>query len=415
MANFAPRAADEVAGTSAQALPQRLVLFSLEPLGQYGGMDVYDESLHKALAQDDSLDLVWVTSDAHNTSTSVVETWRPFRDVFGTGQLALQGLRYLRGLSAVVRRAAAILPGPVAIHQQYVLVPPLELIAMTAAQRLGIPWIITPHEALPYEGAGTIKRWIRRKLLARADGIVALSAAGRKDLAALTDLPSDRIFHAPLGHLNDHPGVSLGVDQAAARQRLNIDPSAPVLLFFGEMRPIKGLDHLLRAMPLVLGEVPDAVLLIAGRPHRIKPDVFLEEIGRLNIGPAVRARWEFVPNDELAYFMMAADVVVLPYLAASQSAACFTAYAFNRAVVASDVGGLADQVVHEHTGLLVPPGDSPALASALVRLLRNREEARRLGEQANAWALRQRSWEAVAREMVTLYWNTWNRRRTKSP
>jgi glycosyltransferase involved in cell wall biosynthesis len=180
------------------------------------------------------------------------------------------------------------------------------------------------------------------------------------------------------------------------------------VLFLGEMRPVKGLDHLLRAMPAVLRAVPRARLVICGRPYRFDASGPENLIKTLQIGYAVTARWEFVPKSDLGLYLRAADVVALPYLAASQSAACFTAYAFGRAVVASAVGGLAEQVHDGVTGLLVPPADPDALSEALIRLLRRREDAQAMGDAARAWAARERDWESIARATVGVYRDAWS-------
>jgi len=99
----------------------------------------------------------------------------------------------------------------------------------------------------------------------------------------------------------------------------------------------------------------------------------------------------------------AASVIVCPYLDASQSGVVLTAYAFERPVVASEVGGLGDYVIPDHTGLLVGPGDAPALARALTEILTDHPKRARLAAGAKAVGRETLSWSMTADKMMALY------------
>ena len=394
-------------------------VFSFEPLGAFGGMGIYDRSFHTALARHGSLDVIWVTADGGadrsmgDDTSALYDTWTPFKRVFGAGSLAGQGIRYARGLATLVNRAAReARHRPVVVHQQFLAVPLLELVAMRTAQQLGVPWVVTPHEALPYSGSRR-DALVRRRIFAGADALIALSEANRAELAQLARVRPAQIVLTPLGHLNDYRGEQAQLEAQTARARLGLSSDAPIVLFLGEMRPIKGLQHLLRAMCVVLRAVPEAHLVIAGRPYRFDAGGPENLIDALGIRHAVTARWGFVPESDLGLYLRAADVVALPYLAASQSAACLTAYAFGRPVVASSVGGLAEQVQDGVTGLLVPPANADALGEALIRLLRRREDAHVMGIAAHAWAARERPWEPIARATARAYRDAWSMRHTE--
>jgi glycosyltransferase involved in cell wall biosynthesis len=111
----------------------------------------------------------------------------------------------------------------------------------------------------------------------------------------------------------------------------------------------------------------------------------------------------FVPHDELTDLYARAAVVVCPSHREGFGIACAEAMAHGRPVVASAVGGLLDLVVHEETGLLVPPRDVPALRSALERLIGNPDLRRRFGAAARARILEHFSWERFARDTVQAY------------
>jgi len=111
----------------------------------------------------------------------------------------------------------------------------------------------------------------------------------------------------------------------------------------------------------------------------------------------------FVPHDELQRLYARAAVVACPSRREGFGVACLEAMAHARPVVATSVGGLRDLVVDGETGLVVPPGDPPALRAALERLLGDRELRRRLGDAGRERARRHFSWDAVTDATVEIY------------
>lgn len=152
--------------------------------------------------------------------------------------------------------------------------------------------------------------------------------------------------------------------KARARDQLSI-PFSNVLLFFGYIRPYKGLDVLLEAMPRVLEHYP-ITLLVVGESYEGTAH-YLNRTRELGISDAVILHTEYVPNDSVSMYFSACDVVVLPYRSATQSGIVQIAYQFSRPVIATDVGGLSEVVLHEETGLIVPADDPEALANAILR------------------------------------------------
>ena len=158
------------------------------------------------------------------------------------------------------------------------------------------------------------------------------------------------------------------LDKAAARERLGLPRDRKVVLFFGLIRPYKGLSFLIEAMPQVLREV-DCSLLVAGEFYddKSKYTALIEKHG---LTDRVRIEDAYIPNENVHLYFAAADVVVLPYIEASQSGIVPIAYSFNTPVISTRVGGLPEAVLENKTGLLVEPGDPAPIAAAIVRYYR---------------------------------------------
>ncbi len=151
--------------------------------------------------------------------------------------------------------------------------------------------------------------------------------------------------------------------QAAARAKLGID-AKKLLLFMGLIRQYKGLDILLRAMPEIIKQDSDIKLVVAGEfyEEQAKYDKLIDELG---IREHVIVRPGYVPADEIGTYLAAADVNVLPYRSATQSAILVLAYAHGCPVITTNVGGLAEVVDAGKTGFVVEPENPSAIAAAV--------------------------------------------------
>ncbi len=142
-----------------------------------------------------------------------------------------------------------------------------------------------------------------------------------------------------------------------------------VILFFGFVRRYKGLRYLLEAISQITPEIPVS-LLIVGEFWECK-NKYVNLIKKLGISACVKIIDKYIPNEEVANYFTRADVVVLPYLEATQSGVIQLAYSFNKPVITTSVGGLAEVVEHDKTGFVVPPRNSRALAIALSTYFTN--------------------------------------------
>ncbi len=139
----------------------------------------------------------------------------------------------------------------------------------------------------------------------------------------------------------------------------------PLVLFFGYIRPYKGLRYLLEALSMVRQRIP-ARLLVVGEFYE-KQEPYRDLVSQLGLTDAVRFVDRYIANEEVEQFFAASDLVVLPYISATQSGIVQIAIAFDRPVIVTDVGGLPEAVIEGETGFVVPPGDPGALSTAISR------------------------------------------------
>lgn len=212
-----------------------------------------------------------------------------------------------------------------------------------------------PHER-PHRLVERMTRSLQRDVMRRVDDLICHSASERE---ALQDLvPEVPVHVVPLPSYGDFATLSPGRHDPSPRGK-------PQILFFGFVRPYKGVDILLRAMPQVIEALPDARLIVAGEWWSSAEAV--EGLLHRDVRDHVEIRDRYVSNEEMAALFRTADVVVLPYRSATQSAVVQLAFGFGVPVITTRVGGLPDVVDHEKNGFLVTPGSVDELAAAIVR------------------------------------------------
>lgn len=142
------------------------------------------------------------------------------------------------------------------------------------------------------------------------------------------------------------------------------------ILFFGYIKPYKGLDILLEAMPYVLKEIADLKLTIAGEVYGDEK-IYWDIIKKNKLEKNVDFQNRYISNEEVKEFFLKADVSVLPYKHATQSGIIQLSYAFGIPVIATAVGGIPEVVKEGVTGSLVPLNDPQALARTILNFYGN--------------------------------------------
>jgi glycosyltransferase involved in cell wall biosynthesis len=271
------------------------------------------------------------------------------------------------------------------VHYQWLTVPAVDRHMLPAAR----PRAFTVHYPLPSSRSGLSAQ---RALLRTMDAVVAHSEHGARRLREELGLDPGRVHVIPHGAFDY-------LTRLAEERPLPPDLAAvegPVILFFGLLRPYKGIDVLLEAFQSVSG----AELWIAGMP-RMPLDSLLE----LAAGAPGTVRFvpRFIADPEIPAYFRRADVVVLPYREVEQSGVLYTGLAFAKPMVMSAVGGFPEVVERHGAGRLVAPGDPAALAGALDELVSDAGARERLASAARAAADGPYSWDAIGARTVDLY------------
>jgi len=189
---------------------------------------------------------------------------------------------------------------------------------------------------------------------------VTMSEKVNADLKTFTQKPSINIVHPIYDNFGDM------VSKEEARKHLGLPVNEKIILFFGFIRKYKGLDLLLEAMNDIRIKEANIKLLIAGEFYDNK-DEYETIISKYNLANSLYLRTQFIDNTEVKYYLGAADFVIQPYKHATQSGVTPLAYHFEKPMLVTNVGGLADLVPHLKVGVVTEP-NTHAIASGIIQL-----------------------------------------------
>ncbi|HHY89218.1 MAG TPA: glycosyltransferase family 4 protein [Chloroflexi bacterium] len=270
------------------------------------------------------------------------------------------------------------------IHANWTLSAFAALLSQPVHRR---PYVVTVQGSDIFQAPRIpLVRPLTRLALNRAARVLALSGSLAQATADL-GVPADRIQIMP-------NGVNIERFPAAA-----MEDREPIILYAGTLIPRKGADYLIRALPVVVQQCPQARLVLIGEGE------MREQLGRLVEQLGLQEKVTFagtLPQEEVSAWMRRAQIFVLPSLEEGQGVVVLEALASGTPCVGSRAGGISDSITPD-VGLLVPPGDSQALAGAMLEILTDREKRLAMSAAARRRAQDVYDWDKIAARIEQVY------------
>ncbi len=310
---------------------------------------------------------------------------------------ALKAIAYPLGLWRTWR--ALRLGAPGVFHVQWMPVPLLDRVLVRKLRSRGWRIVYTEHDPLPSPARRARFRH-HCEVLRMCDAVIVHTVRQHDELTCAVPDVATRV------HVVAHGGTPVGVPDAAertrCRERLQIDRERPLILFFGLIKPYKGLEYLVAALPGVVAAFPRALLLVAGE-QLMELRTLERQIDALGLREHVSLRLGFVPAREISTYLHAADLLVAPYVSIGASGVVVMAQAHGLPAVVTRVGGLPEFVEPEQCGFVVPPRSPAALATAIRAAFADRAALARMGERAWRRLARENDWSDAAERTLALY------------
>lgn len=292
------------------------------------------------------------------------------------------------------------------------------LAAIELSQSWNIPFIHMFHTLVlmknriaqsPQEMEGEYRILGEKKVISKANRIIAATLAEKSQLEFLYEAPSSKISVIPPGVDTRH---FYPIPKDEAKEVVGVPDDSHTILFVGRIEPLKGIDKLIQAIAIIQnnGELrccPHNLVIIGGEPNA-KPEDMNAEMARLQDMVEDFGIENFViflgkqDQQMLPYYYSASEIVVMPSHYESFGMVALEAMACGTPVVASQVGGLAFLVRDGETGFVVPGNDVHLLAKRLIELIKDKELRNKLGNKSAEYA-QLYAWENISEKMIEVY------------
>jgi len=264
----------------------------------------------------------------------------------------------------------------------------------------GAKLIITAHNVLPHESS-KLDFYVKSLVYKSANAIIVHSDFIKNKIIQNFSINSNKINVIPHGNF-DYYIKPNEITYEDSRKNFSLDISDNVMLFFGFIRPYKGLDLLLEAFEKAAEKDFKLKLIIAGNVIEGRESL-IEEIARNKFSSRIHTILSFVPNEEVAKYFAAADVVVLPYKNIDHSGIIHLAYSFSKAVLATNVGDFNEVIEDGKSGKILNNNNPDEFADAIIDIFKDKSKLREMGDYGKFLNKTKYSWQDISKKTIQVY------------
>lgn len=364
------------------------VVSIIEPVGGYGGMDFYDYGLARGLAETGIEVRLYTCNETPKIDAANLTTLPYFGNVWKQAKLrkllAFVG-GYKKSFDDSKRKGAQI------IHLHFFQVNRLNLYILKLARRYPFKIILTLHDVDPLVNQ-TSER-IHRKMYAIVDGVIVHNAFSKSELSQ-KKIDPNKITIIP--HGNYLPFITPRKKTASTPEKLR-------LLFFGQIKEVKGLEVLLKALAIAIRTNPNIDLVIAGRPWRTKSDEYIRLIHELGLENHVKPTFEYIPNEQVADYFANCDLVVLPYKRIYQSGVLLLSMSYGKPCLTSDLPPFLETIEHGENGFVFQSESAENLSAILLEIAAKRNVLEDVSQKAMRLLKTRYDWHAIGIQTKAFY------------
>ncbi len=375
----------------------------VEPIGGHRGNEFYDFGLCKAV-NDAGVEITFYTCDETHLDEKfqfAFPTVKTFYRVFGNDWKIIRGIRFVNAIRKSVRDAKAKKYN--VLHANIYHFSRLELLILQLFKRNGFKIVATVHDVEDFQKYGTeinSNKYLKFEKL--IDRIIVHSDYAKESLEKyFKQFPASHIHKVPHGDSDFLYAANCSMNEA--REKLNLPANKQLILFFGQIKKVKGLDVLLKAFALLRKQNPNVQLVVAGPTYKVEEDDFLNIIRENKMQADCILRLEYIANELIPYYFQACDIVALPYRKIYSSGVLIRSLDYGAAIVASDLDVFKDIITNGENGILFQSENAEDLADKMAKLLADKSLQEKLRAAAQKTAAERFSWKLIGEKVKAIY------------
>jgi len=359
-------------------------------------MDYYDISLCNSLLMAGGNPIL-ITSNYLNVDSPVpFRILMFFKKLYSGSSTVIRGLKFLLYLLHSlfwVRQKKINL-----VHFHFFHFTLMEFTEVLLSTLLGLKIVVTVHDIHSFHGNDN--QYLKKMIFKLIDRIIVHNPTCLTEIIRYNSGLSDICSIIRHGNFIDNIKTK---SRQGSREYLGVNPDIPLVLFFGQIKKVKGLDVLLGAMKILVEENIRCKLLIAGKVWKDNFKMYQDYIHSNGLSDSVICNIRYIPNDEVHYYYHACDMVVLPYRNIYQSAVLLMAMSYGKLTIASDIPGMAEIITDGENGLLFNAGNSSSLAARIKEVIADPKMSSRIGCNGFHFVKDQYDWNISGLQTLELY------------
>ncbi len=378
----------------------------IEPIGGHGGNDIYDFNLiHSINRQPECNAVLYTCNETQVVGLDDVEL--TYKNVFGKSNKFIRAFNYFRGtitsLINAKKRKTSI------VHLHFFGFNLLEYFNLYAAKKLfGFHVVGTAHDIESFEkyARGDASRHDYEKFFALFDEVVVHTEYARRELINHISndvFDADKIRTIYACDLDYDNLDSNFIEKSVAREYLKLPKERKIILFFGQIKKVKGLDLLLKAFGKVVKQDPNLLLVIAGKVWKDDYSEYAKIIEEHRLEKFVDQRISFIDNKDVSFYFNAADIIVLPYRKIYNSGVLIRAMSFGTPVVASNFGPFEEFIKDGENGYLFEAENTDNLAKKLEVALNDQNKLDKVSIEEKTFIKKNFALEEIGKQYCKLY------------
>ena len=282
------------------------------------------------------------------------------------------------------------------LHTEWFSFSPIDYYYIKKFKRqYGVRYVSTVHDILPFNSK-FYDMPFHEKLYELADSVILQAPGNVQRFAELFPQYKEKTVMIPHGHMLDYVET---VDKEVSRKKLDIPLNKIVILFFGQIKKVKGVDLLLKALVKLKDKCPDIFVVIAGSIWQSDFTECQRIIEENDFSNCLRTDIKYIPDEEVKYYYSAADACVLPYTDVYQSGVIQLAYGYQKAVIASNLPAFTQFVKENETGFIAKSGDVESLVQAMERAVIKKDSLNQIGKSGYELVKDKLNWDDLARRI----------------
>ena len=359
----------------------------IDPIGGKGGMDFYDYGLSIGLSNNDHNVFYFTCNQTDEIKAKNVHTFFTFGEIWNKNKVfkllfLLNG--YRKSFKFCKKNKIEI------VHFQFFHLKLQNIVVLQMAKYFDLKRIVTLHDIDCFRGKESSS--LQQKAFSLSQKLIVHNEFSFDEIIK-KGISEDKVAIIP--HGNYIPFVE---------KVTNKEPSEILnLLFFGQIKEVKGLDILINAFAKSLKENENIRLTIAGKPWGTTAEYFTTLISKLKIEKAVTTNFSYIPNEEIHSYFQNSDVVVLPYKKIYQSGVLLLSMSYGRVCLCSDLDAFKEIVVDNETGYIFENKNVDSLSKKILEICQNKGNIARIENNAQELLKTKFDWNNIAKLTIELY------------